>query len=750
MILEGQDKETVLKAALYAKEELLKNAEVDFVSNEKTGYDFINDNMLLLVDLADLYKTRDAIKDKIQKEKLGGLYIDFESDDAGDNARTDKKESFDTALKRYRQHYKNGIDSRYFATEDGLIYTLSIYPKNPDSSLGYFKRFGQQIEKYVDGLGIKEKFGAQIDWGYAGAIKTRVDEYDALMDDLKTAGLVSIIAIVVALFIYFRRVTAVVLVFIPMVMSTFWGFAFNSLFFKQLNVVTSFLFSIIFGLGVDIGIHLLTRYMQERKAGLPVAQVHSNLYRRTGKTCATSILTTVASFYVLVLFDFKGFSDFGWIAGNGLIIALVTYIVFLPPMILLADRFHLLKLPKNFADEDELLARAAFKRPHIAWAKPLFWVCILSTAAIVAGETFFDFLKPEFEYSFNKLKIQLPERVEMKKKLRAASGKVNSPAFYLIESEYEAIKLKSIITKRRDEDKNSPTIEFFASYYDLFPRDQPERLAVISEIDKLLDDDALNTLAKEDLETIAELRASIKKLRPISEKDVPADLYESFWGNTGKKDTSLALVAPIPTLELDDGTNAINFFDDVHEVKTDDKKYYAISDSIVFADMLRTLFTDSEKAVFYSLGLLVFLIAFHLRDFKRTGIVITALGTGIVWMIALMSYFQFKLNFYNMVVLPTMIGMGEDNSVHVIDRYEEVKRKSIYAVLKTTGGASFMASLTTILGYAGLLFTHHPGLKSIGIMSMIGMGTCLFGSLVMVPLFLHLFHKPVAADGDAA
>ena len=111
-------------------------------------------------------------------------------------------------------------------------------------------------------------------------------------------------------------------------------------------------------------------------------------------------------------------------------------------------------------------------------------------------------------------------------------------------------------------------------------------------------------------------------------------------------------------------------------------------------------------------------------------------------MFGLMSIFHLKLNFYNMIVIPAMIGMGEDNSVHVLDRYEEMGRVSVLDVLRTSGYAAFMASLITILGYAGLCFSHHPGLNSIGWMAIIGMGTCLLGSLVVLPLLLQIFLKP--------
>ena len=49
---------------------LEKNELVSEASIEKEGYDFIDKNKLMLMDLEDLYKIRDKLSDKIQKKKL--------------------------------------------------------------------------------------------------------------------------------------------------------------------------------------------------------------------------------------------------------------------------------------------------------------------------------------------------------------------------------------------------------------------------------------------------------------------------------------------------------------------------------------------------------------------------------------------------------------------------------------------------------------------------------------------------------
>ena len=48
-----------------------------------------------------------------------------------------------------------------------------------------------------------------------------------------------------------------------------------------------------------------------------------------------------------------------------------------------------------------------------------------------------------------------------------------------------------------------------------------------------------------------------------------------------------------------------------------------------------------------------------------------------------------------------------------------------------------MGSLTTMIGFGGLLLSFHPGLRSIGLLAVIGIGTTLVSALVFLPALLQ-------------
>src|SRR5690606_13662584 len=96
------------------------------------------------------------------------------------------------------------------------------------------------------------------------------------------------------------------------------------------------------------------------------------------------------------------------------------------------------------------------------------------------------------------------------------------------------------------------------------------------------------------------------------------------------------------------------------------------------------------------------------------------------------------LNFYNLVVLPAVLGNGNDAGVHLVQRYREEGPKSIRRIMRTTGEHVAMASVTTMVGFGGLLLSFHPGLDSIGQLAVICVGATLLAALTFLPAMLQL------------
>jgi predicted RND superfamily exporter protein len=107
-------------------------------------------------------------------------------------------------------------------------------------------------------------------------------------------------------------------------------------------------------------------------------------------------------------------------------------------------------------------------------------------------------------------------------------------------------------------------------------------------------------------------------------------------------------------------------------------------------------------------------------------------------MLGVAAHWDFAFNFYNLVVLPTVLGLGEDAGVHILHRWLEEGPGSVARVVHSTGEAVLMCTATNMLGFSGMITSFHPGLRSMGWLAVVGIGSTLIASLVSLPALLQV------------
>lgn len=701
--------------------------EVERVKYQKEGFEFLNDHKLLYIEVEDLEKIKDRINRKIQQEKLGGLYIDFESEETKKKGKDPFQ--FEDLSEKYRSEYVRSVKSPYYTNDDETAYALWVYPLNKDTSLIYFRAFYNLITDHVARFD-KNRFGTPLTLSYAGSIRTRLDEYTTLTNDLKKGGIISLSGILFVLLLYFRRVASLLLIFIPLASGILGGFAICSFFLPHLNVVTSFLFAILSGLGVEIGIHLYARYQDDRESGIGRDNALINCLTKTGRSAVAGVTLNCVTFFILILNEFRGFSEFGWIAGIGLLVSLISFLIFFPALLIVAEQIHLLRFHKS---RKRIVDWLKDRYPVFPRPRTIMVSCLVLFVLFLGALPFLG-----FEWNYSVLKIHIPETDQAKSLLRDITGRVNSAAAIIIPDEQTAGLIRQEYQQRRENDEGSPSIDFFRSHYDLFPKDQELKLALLKDIDELLKDDALNAVKGDKRILIDDFRSAIARTKKVKfQEDVPQGLKDAFFGRGEFSKEQVGFINPLPHLELDDGRNAVAFYNDAHRVDVGDKTYYAVSDSMIFADVLTTMFKDSRRVIILSMLVLIVVIYLDFRNWKKALLAFGSVFWGVMGMLALMAVFGLKFNFYNMIIVPLVLGMAVDNSVHLIHRFEEFKRTSVMNALFTSGAAAGLSSITNMLGYSGLVVAHHPGLNSIGNLAVMGMITCMIGSLVFLPATLQ-------------
>ena len=123
------------------------------------------------------------------------------------------------------------------------------------------------------------------------------------------------------LLVYFREPLTPQLVLIPLGLTTLYTFAIIELTGLTLNMANILVVPLIFGLGVDTGIHVVHRYHHARS----VTEV---LRSSTPRAVTLSALTTIGTFFSLSFSPHKGAASIGLILSIAIaILMLVTFIV---------------------------------------------------------------------------------------------------------------------------------------------------------------------------------------------------------------------------------------------------------------------------------------------------------------------------------------------------------------------------------------------------------------------------------------
>lgn len=171
----------------------------------------------------------------------------------------------------------------------------------------------------------------------------------------------------------------------------------------------------------------------------------------------------------------------------------------------------------------------------------------------------------------------------------------------------------------------------------------------------------------------------------------------------------------------------------------------------VFSPLIVVAFAMNSPGARDSLGItgiaslyiaLVFVIA-AIFDTLNIGKAMLAmlppLGGGLMTF-GLLALLKTNLNPANMIVLPLLLGIGVDSGVYVVHDYRSQAAGS-YRISSSIINAILLTSLTTMVGFGSMIISSHQGLSSLGLVLTVGVGSCLFISLVPLPALLTLLDR---------
>ncbi|MDX9720174.1 MAG: MMPL family transporter [Myxococcota bacterium] len=294
------------------------------------------------------------------------------------------------------------------------------------------------------------------------------------------------------------------------------------------------------------------------------------------------------------------------------------------------------------------------------------------------------------------------------------------------------------------------TISESASIYRYIPgspEEQAAKLEIIQRIQDRTADRKIRFLPTEQKEKIQDLRAYLE-VAPFGVDELPLWVKMQF-REAGPKPAppregsgvdfafGNAMFLYQNTASMD-GEQARRFTEEMHTLQIDGETLTISANAIVFAEILIQIVKDGVMLTSFVLATVFIVVLIQNRSFWRALLIVSPLASAASLLIGSMVLLDVRITFYNIVIIPMLLGIGIDNGIHFYHRYLAEGKGSLFFVLRHSGGAIFMTSSTTAVGFSGMIMSMHQGLNTLGVLAVLGISVAWFSTMTVLPSLILL------------
>ncbi|MBM3224606.1 MAG: hypothetical protein FJZ47_12495, partial [Candidatus Tectomicrobia bacterium] len=505
--------------------------------------------------------------------------------------------------------------------------------------------------------------------------------------------------------------------------------------------------------------------------------------RQTGPGILTAAISVALAFYAVMLADFPGLAELGFIAGSGELLCLLASFTVLPASFAISQRYVRTRATAWEAKTSQPRWQAFARAPRLT----LTALLALTLLGVLVSPL------PKFDYNLLHLQAKGTESVVWENRLLEDSDRSSWYALSTADSLEELHRKKAQFTAL-------PVVDRVESLASVLPTDQAERFALLAEIAPLIDSVSaswteVTPIAVDNLQAILEkirfklqrpptdwdpekrpseealtaartaliavqerlqsmppalasqaldafqrglmadfaaklalLQNNVHPPAPVTLEDVPAYLRERFIGKSGRY--LLQIFARENIWERD----PMRTF--VHELQTLDAD--VTGPPVVAFYSITNMQQGYVRGGVYALLTIVGITLLHFRRLKPTWLALLPLGVAALWMFPCMALFEVQMNIANLIVIPLFLGMAIDNGLHLVDRALEPPRNHATQATQSTGKAVLLSTLTTIAGFGSLMIASHAGIFSFGLLLVLAVSCHLLAAFTVLPLLLRI------------
>lgn len=309
-----------------------------------------------------------------------------------------------------------------------------------------------------------------------------------------------------------------------------------------------------------------------------------------------------------------------------------------------------------------------------------------------------------------------------------------SPAFIIAENFEENKEIVKKFKEYIDTNKHSP----FSSVLGLsstVPDDQEAKKVQLKELAGYVKKIPKSKRGEVENE-IVNMR-SVLKSKVLNLAGVPTEITRKFLPRDPTSTRSLVMISPSVSRDTPEAIN--RFTDEIRWMKlSSGKSLEPIGEFTMLSDILKMISRDAPRILIFSLLLIFIVLVAGFRSLNSALLIFLPLLISFFLGVMAMQLIGFRLDIFNIVVFPAVLGTGVDNLVHIYVKYlREGRRHSVSSITRRIFSSLVMTSGTTFLGFGALVFADHKGLESAGWVSMLLMATTFFTTIALFPYLVR-------------
>src|SRR5215468_3966975 len=675
-------------------------------------------------------------------------------------------------------------EAGYFLSDDkSLLFALVETPKSDKGDFMGDRRAIEAIRAVIASL--KTDF-PNVQAGVTGGPTLSNDEMTAAFEDSSVATVIAFALTLLVIVLAFWRVGKPLIMLGVLAVTLAWSMGIVTLTVGHLTIFSVMFISIVIGIGIDYGIYFLFRYEEEIFLGRNLKEALELTAARTGPGMLIAALTAGATFYVLMLTDFRGIQELGFIAGTAILMAWAGMMTLFPALIMLVDRHHG-ERPRNQAPRAHAIER--IHEPVLdrltSYPKTVLTVAGVATIASLSAIPYVG-----FDYNLLNLQAKGTESVLWEKRILAATGR---SGFNGLASASTLEELR----RKQEAFEKLPSVSEVDSVLRVIPDNQQEKIAIVKTFasivapvrvgksspvdierllralgelqrrldifateagDKLPED--LKTLRKETAALIQTLKTAERDVaepalthlqaqlyrdftskffdlqrnlnpRPIVLADVPDEIHRKFIGKRGD-----FLLQVQPKVDIWEREGARTF---VRELRSVDPAVTGAP--IITYEAIGFMERAYYQGTIYAFVVVSILSYLMIRRVRETFLALLPLVLALLWTVGLMRVFGVQFNMANVWGLPLIIGASAEFGLNVMVRYLEGRDHGGPLVARSTVMGVALSGISTMVGFGSLLIARHQGIYSLGLLLTLGSACSLVAALVVLPVILRLITK---------